>query len=202
MSKPNYRKIYAMKAEREGRIKAICPDIPRESGIYVFYRIDDVGLKRCYCGQAVNLLERCASHLGEYNHLGLSLKKHGFYSEKNPEGWHLIYKCCPKEKLDENEKLTIRAYADKGYQLYNVSLGGQGINRDSGQICEKKPSKGYRDGILQGKKALSRDLSYIADKYLIIDLKDEYKGKKVPERQFEKFKELMNEDSYKESGEE
>ena len=83
-----------------------------------------------------------------------------------------------------------------------MSVGGQGSERDSGTIGERKPPKGYRDGLLQGKRVLARDLSHISEKYLKIELKDEYKCKKVPERQFEKFMELMNEDSYKESDEE
>ena len=78
MSKPNYKQIYAMKSERESRIKKLCPNIPYSSGIYVFWRIDEAGIRRAYCGQAVKLCERCASHLAEYDHIALSLKKHGF----------------------------------------------------------------------------------------------------------------------------
>ena len=42
----NYRKIYAMKAEREKRIKSICPGIPYSSGIYAFHRTDEAGTPR------------------------------------------------------------------------------------------------------------------------------------------------------------
>lgn len=68
--KSNMRKVYAMKSERERRIKSICPDIPYRSGIYVFYRDDDTGLRMAYYGQAASLCERCASYLAEYDHLG------------------------------------------------------------------------------------------------------------------------------------
>lgn len=193
--KPNYKQIYAKKAEREGRIKKICPDIPHSSGIYVFYRDDETGLHMAYCGQAVSLCERCASHLAEYDHIGLSLKKRGFYSENNPYGWKLIFKTCPKKDLDENEKLTIKQFANKGYQLYNVSSGGQGKGRT--QIGEYRPQKGYRDGILQGKRTLARELSSIISKHLTVRLKDEKQGNKVSEKQFEKFNQLLDENTYK-----
>ena len=87
MSKQNYRQIYAKKAARENRIKSICPNIPNASGIYAFHRVDEAGIKRSYVGQALHLCERCASHLGEYDHIALSLKKHGFYNDDNPYGW-------------------------------------------------------------------------------------------------------------------
>ena len=80
-----------------------------------------------------------------------------------------------------------------GYQLRNVSLGGQGENRSSGQIGERKPSKGYRDGIQQGRKNLARELANIADKHLVIALKPEKQNNAVSQRQFAKFKELLYE---------
>lgn len=194
MGKPNYKQIYAMKAEREGRIKKICPDIPYSSGIYVFYRDDETGLHMAYCGQAVSLCERCASHLAEYDHIGLSLKKRGFYSADNPYGWKLIFKTCPKKDLDENEKLTIKQFANKGYQLYNVSSGGQGKGRT--QIGEYQPQKGYRDGILQGKKTLAKELSSIIDKHLVVKIKEGKQDNKVSQKQFEKFNQLLDENNY------
>ena len=113
------RVVYARQKAREEVILRFCPEAPTESGIYVFYRDDASELKFCYVGQAVNLLKRMAEHLGEYDHIGLSLKKRGFYREDNPFGWKIVFKPCPKENLDENEKLTIKSFAEKGYQLYN-----------------------------------------------------------------------------------
>lgn len=188
------RKVYAMKAEREKRIKSICPDIPYRSGIYVFYRDDETGLHMAYCGQAVRLCERCASHLAEYDHIGLSLKKRGFYSEDNPYGWKLMYKECGREDLDKNEQLTILHFASKGFQLYNKTSGSQGS--DKSQIAEYKPAKGYRDGLNQGRKNLARELSHIIDTHLIVALKPEKVGNKVSQRAFEKFKELIDERNY------
>ena len=66
-------------------------------------------------------------------------------------------------------------------------------------INATKPSKGYRDGLVQGKKNLARELSSIAEKHLKIEIREDKKNNKVPQKQFEKFMELMNEDSYKES---
>lgn len=195
--KPNYKQIYAKKEERERRIKNICPNIPYSSGIYVFYRDDETGLHMAYCGQAVSLCERCASHLAEYDHIGLSLKKRGFYSKDNPYGWKLIYKTCPKEDLDENERLTIKHFANKGYQLYNVSSGGQGKGRT--QIGECRPEKGYRDGIRQGKISLARELSQIIDKHLVISIQPGKENNKISIRALEKFKALINENNYKEN---
>ena len=64
MAEQNFRKIYAMKAEREKRIKSICPDIPYSSGIYAFYRTDEAGIRRSYVGQAVKqpISKRLADH--------------------------------------------------------------------------------------------------------------------------------------------
>lgn len=187
--KPNYRQIYAMKAERENRIKSICPGIPRSSGIYVFYRIDEAGIRRAYCGQAVNLLERCASHLAEYDHIALSLKKHGFYSKDKPYGWKLSFNTFPRAELDEREVETIKSYADSGYQMYNVTAGSQ----SKGKFVSDnyKQPKTYREGIQAGKKALARELSEIIEKHLIIGLKPEKQNNKISQRALEKFNELL-----------
>ena len=197
MTEQNFRKIYAMKAEREKRIKEICPGIPSTSGIYVFFRTDEAGIRRAYLGQAVNLCERCASHLAEYDHIALSLKKHGFYKEGNPHGWKLAFKTYHKEELDEQEVAHIKSFADDGFQMYNITAGCQSAGKlVTGQY---KPPKTYRQGIQAGKLSLARELSSIAEKHLKIEIREDKKNNKVSQRQFEKFKYLMNEDSYKES---
>lgn len=186
-----------MKAERESRIKKVCPDIPYSSGIYVFYRDDDTGLRMAYCGQAISLCERCAAHLSEYDHIGLSLKKRGFYSVDNPYGWKLTFRECKKEDLDKNERLTILQFANNGFQLYNKTSGGQGEGKE--KINEFRPQKGYRDGIKQGKKSLARELSHIIDKHLTVAIKPEKAGNKVSQKAFEKFNGLLDERSYDET---
>ena len=191
----DFRKVFAMKAEREKRIKKICPDIPDSSGIYVFYRIDEAGIRRAYCGQAVNLLERCASHLGEYDHIALSLKKHGFYSNENPYGWKVASVQTNKSDLDEMEQHYIKQFANAGYQLRNKTSGSQGVGKK--QIDEYRPAKGYRDGVQQGKISLARDLKHIIDKHLTVELKPEKQGNKVSMKALEKFNALLDENNYK-----
>ena len=193
----NYRQVYAMKHKREEQIKGICPGITNASGIYAFYRVDENGIKRSYVGQAKHLCERCASHLAEYDHIALSLKRHKFYSKDNPYGWRLAYKECSEAELDTKEIETIKAFSDKGFQLYNVSLGGQGANHASGTMSAVKPQKGYRDGIKQGYKNASRDVAALFDKHL------DYKPKSDPPnhhqlRAMEKFKEFL--EYHKEKG--
>ena len=52
MSKPNFKQIYARKAECERRIKEVCPKATHESGIYCFTRVDEDGFKFAYVGLA------------------------------------------------------------------------------------------------------------------------------------------------------
>lgn len=192
MAKPNYRKVYAMKAEREKRIKKICPDIPHSSGIYAFHRTDEAGIRRSYVGQAVDLCERCASHLGEYDHIALSLKKHGFYSEDNPYGWKLAFNKCSKDELDDKEVATIKSFADDGFQMYNITAGSQ----SKGKLVtgEYKQPKTYREGIQAGKKSLAKELSHIIDKHLVVSIRPEKAHNKVSIKAFEKFNELLGVD--------
>jgi hypothetical protein len=193
MGKPNYRQIYAIEKKNRERLLKLNPELNDKSGIYFFLRTDENGFKFAYIGQAVNVIQRCCGHLTGYQqHIDLSIHKHGLYDiEKNPYGWHLEFLNFPKEQLDEKEKFYIKKYADAGFQLRNVSLGGQGENRSNGQIGEQKTSKGYRDGIDQGRKNLARELSSIIDKHLIVSLKPEKANNKVSQKQFEKFKELL-----------
>lgn len=185
----DFRKVFAMKAEREKKIKKICPDIPNSSGIYVFCRIDEAGIRRAYCGQAVNLLERCASHLGEYDHIALSLKKHGFYSNENPYGWKLDYRTYPKSELDDKEVKTIKSFADNGFQMYNVTAGSQGKGKQvTGQY---KQPKTYSQGVQQGRKNMARELSSIAEKHLKIEIRENKKHNKISQKQYEKFMDLL-----------
>lgn len=194
--KPNYKQIYAMKAERENRIKKICPDIPYSSGIYIFFRTDEAGIRRSYVGQAVSLCERCASHLAEYDHIALSLKKHGFFREDNPYGWKLAFMTCQKNELDEKEVATIKRYADMGFQMYNVTAGSQSKGKlITGQY---KPPKTYHQGIQAGKKSLAKQLSDIREKHLTVTIREDKQGNKVSVRALEKFNSLLDENIYKE----
>lgn len=187
----DYKRIYAMKAEREKRIKAICPKISNSSGIYVFWRKDESEILRGYCGQALHLLERCGSHLAEYDHIALSLKKHKFYSNDNPCGWRLWFMTCEQSELDEKEVEMIKKCADSGMQMYNITAGSQGKGKQvTGQY---KQPKTYTQGIHQGRINMARELSHIIEKHLVVAIRDDKQGNKVSEKQFEKFKELLKE---------
>ena len=187
-NKLNYKQIFAIKALREKKIQEICPNINNEPGIYFFFRVDDIGVKHGYLGQALRCKERCAAHLGEYDHIALSLKKHGFYSEENPYGYKLIFKNCPKEKLDENEIASIKFYADNGFQMLNASAGGQGKGRK--QLNEYKQPKTYTEGKEAEKKRISKELAHLFDLHLDVTTK-----KNPPtvnqQKALDKFNELL-----------
>ena len=196
----NIAKVKDIEKQNKERLLKVNPKLNERSGIYFLLRTDENGFRFAYIGQAVKILTRLASHMTGYEqHIDLSLRKHKLYDEqKNPHGWRVEFLNFPISELDEKEKYYIKLYADKGYQLRNVSLGGQGENRASGSIGERKAPKGYMQGIQQGKKVLARELSNIAEKHLKIEIREDKKNNKVSQKQFEKFKELMNEDSYKE----
>ena len=192
----NMRQIYAIKSKNEKRILDVCPDMKRKSGIYFYTRTDENGISYFYIGQSVDCLERSISHLTGYQHIDLSIKKRGFYSEKNPYGWKLNVMYYPKDKLDEMEQYWILEYTKRGYQCrYNKTAGGQGEGKE--KINEFKPSKGYRDGIQQGRKNLARELSHIIEKHLVVTIREDKQGNKVSQKQLDKFMELINADSYK-----
>lgn len=190
----NYRQVYAIEKKNKERLLKVNSKLNDKSGIYFLLREDENGFKFAYIGQAVHVISRLASHLSGYQqHIDLSIRSHGLYdAEKNPYGWRVEFMNLPASQLDEAEKKYIRLYADKGYQLRNVSLGGQGENRASGSIGERKASKGYMQGIQQGKKVLARELSNIAEKHLKIEIRDDKKHNKVSQKQYEKFMELMH----------
>lgn len=192
------RQAKAIESENRKRLLKINPKLNDRSGIYFLLREDENGFKFAYVGQAKSVLQRLASHLVGYEqHIDLSIRKHKLYSEDNPYGWRVEFLNFPESQLDEKEKYYIKLYADNGYQLRNVSLGGQGENRASGSIGERKAPKGYLQGVQQGKKVLARELSSIAEKHLIIRLKPEKEHNKVSQKQFEKFNKLLDENTYR-----
>jgi hypothetical protein len=191
----NYQNIARAKAieqENKKRLLKLNPKLNDKSGIYFLLREDENGFKFAYVGQAKSVLQRLASHLVGYEqHIDLSLRKHKLYSEDNPYGWRVEFLNFPESQLDEKEKYYIKLYADNGYQLRNVSIGGQGGNRDSGSIGERKAPKGYLQGIQQGRKVLARELSNIAEKHLKIELRADKANNKVSQKQYEKFMDLL-----------
>lgn len=195
MNYQNIARAKAIEQENKKRLLKLNPKLNDRSGIYFLLREDENGFKYAYIGQAVHTLSRLASHLVGYEqHIDLSLKRHKLYDkEKKPYGWRVEFLNFPESQLDEKEKYYIKLYADKGYQLRNVSLGGQGENRASGLIGERKAPKGYMQGIQQGKKVLARELSSIAEKHLKIELRADKANNKVSQKQYEKFMDILKE---------
>lgn len=191
----NIKRAKAIERANKERLLKANPSLNDESGIYFLIRTDEYGFKYAYIGQArTSILQRLTSHLSGYEqHIDLSLKKHKLYSEDNPYGWKVEFLNFPPDELDEKEKFYIKKYAGAGYQLRNISIGGQGSNRDSGQIGERKPPKGYRQGIEQGKKNLARELKHIIDTHLSVKLKPEKEHSKVSMKSLQKFWELLGE---------
>lgn len=192
MNYQNIARAKAIEQENKKRLLKLNPKLNDKSGIYFLLREDENGFKFAYVGQAKSVLQRLASHLVGYEqHIDLSLRKHKLYSEDNPYGWRVEFINFPESQLDEKEKYYIKLYADNGYQLRNVSIGGQGGNRDSGSIGERKAPKGYLQGIQQGRKNLARELSNIAEKHLKIEIRADKANNKVSQKQYEKFMDLL-----------
>lgn len=187
---PNYRQIMAIKKANEDKIRKACPIVTEDSGIYLFWRIDEDGFKFAYVGQAKNLLKRLAEHLSGYQHIDLSIKKHKLYNEEtNPYGYHVEIIChCPENELDGREQYWIKHYADQGYQLRNATTGSQGAGKRA--LGDGASPKGYRDGLAQGRKNTQKEIAALFDKYLTYGIKG--KPGKLKEKAYEKFTEFLN----------
>ena len=179
------RQVKAIEAKNKQRLLSANPELDEESGIYFLTRTDENGFKYAYIGQAKHILTRLAQHLSGYQHIDLSLKKHGLYSEDNVNGWRVGFMNYPVESLDSWEQFWIKRYADNGYQLRNKTSGAQGEGKT--QIDEYRPAKGYRDGLEQGKKNLAKELMHIIDKHLKVELKPEKVNNKTSKKAFDKF---------------
>ena len=190
----NLKKAKSIEYANKKRLLKVNPNLDEKSGIYFLTRTDEDGINYAYIGQAKHIITRLAQHLVGYQHIDLSLKKHGLYSEYNALGWKVGFIHFPEEKLDEMEQFYIKKYAQVGYQLRNKTSGSQGAGKK--QIDEYRPQKGYYDGLKQGKKVLARELTNIIDKHLKISLKEGKENNKVSIKAFDKFNDLLNEDNY------
>ena len=193
----NFRRAKAIEAKNKKRILEVNTHVDEGSGIYFLTRTDDDGIRYAYIGQAKHLLTRLAQHLSGYQHIDLSIKNHGLYAADNITGWKVGFLHYQEDKLDEMEQKYIRQYAQAGYQLRNKTAGGQGEGKK--QIDEYRPAKGYRDGIEQGKRMLARELLSIAEKHLKIDLREDKRGNKISQKQYEKFMALIHAEGNDES---
>lgn len=190
----NIAKVKAIERKNEQKLLAVNPKLDNGSGIYFLTRVDsETGIKFSYVGQAVKIKQRMLSHMTGYQHIDLSIRKHGLFSEDNPDGWNINFMHFPISELDEKERYYITLYAKNGYQSRNKDTGGGAGKQELG---ERKPPKGYRDGVQFGKLSLARELKSIIDKHLTVRLKEEKQGNKVSKKQLEKFNQLLDEKNY------
>ena len=183
----NYRQIKAIEQKNKERILKMHPNVPDTSGIYIFFRKEN-GFKYAYVGQAKHLLTRLAQHLSGYQHIDLSIKKHGLVSETNPCGWDFVFKDCPLEELDAQEQEYIKVMANKGYQLRNKTSGSQGEGKRG--LDDQKSPKGYHDGVAQGYKNAQKFVANLFNKHLNYSKKSD-KPNKNQEKALEKFKDFI-----------
>ena len=194
----NNKQRYAiLKKNKEQWLKYY--SIKDESGIYILTRYDlDNGFKFAYVGQAKKVLTRLAEHLIGYQHIDLSLKKHGIGSAFTREN---KWKCekvipCAVSELNNMEQEWIRKCHELGYQLYNHTTGSQGQGKQA--LGEQKPAKGYYDGIKQGRKKAIDEINYRLNKgdiRLVID-----NPNKIKEKHLAKLIEILGVDYGKTDG--
>lgn len=163
-----------------------------KSGIYIYERTDERGIRYFYVGQAVNIFERQIGHWnGWKQRIDVSLKKRKFKNENNPYGWTFrILEYCDKDKLDERESFYIEANMQEGKQTYNRTFGSQGEGKVSMDM-ERKPAKGYYDGKRQGNADCRKKVKEYFDKYLDPVIKG--MPNKIKERKLEEFKNFIGE---------
>jgi hypothetical protein len=188
----NYRQIKAIEQKNKEKLISHFGNIPNTSGIYVLRRFDN-GFKYAYIGQAKHLLTRLAQHLSGFQHIDISLKKHGLYSEENKTGWDITAFELNENLLDGHEQYYIKLYAGWGYQLYNHTTGSQGAGKKA--LGDPKERKGYNQGLHNGYIKAIKEVRNYFDKYLDFVIKG--KTNKTKERKFEEFKRWVYEETNK-----
>ena len=162
----NYKQIYAIKKANQNRILAVNSKVPERSGIYILTRFDE-NFKYAYIGQAKSLLERLAGHLtGFKQHIDLSIKKHGLFSNENLTGWDINFIECPANELNEKEQEYILKYG-KTHQLRNKTTGSQGVGKKSIETTERK---GYNQGLANGYKKAQKEIAKLFEKNLKVEM--------------------------------
>jgi hypothetical protein len=125
-----------------------------------------------------------------FQHIDLSIKKHGLWREDNPHGWRVRVRYFDKTELDEMEQKYIKAYADKGYQLRNATSGSQGEGKRD--IADNQ-TKGYLEGLHNGYKKAQKEIAHLFDLHLECRAKKE-PPTKLQLKALEKFNEFIGRD--------
>jgi hypothetical protein len=184
--KNNISQRFVIQRKNKQRLLNLFPFLTDSSGIYILTR-EENGFKYAYVGQAKHILTRLADHLVGYQHIDLSLKNHGFYSENNETGWNVWCKTFKQEELNDKEQFYIKYMADKGYQLRNKTTGSQGVGK--ADIAENI-TKGYQKGIHQGYTNARKFVSNLFDKNLKVEIQGNDGERK--QRALEKFNDFIN----------
>lgn len=182
----NYKRLYAIEQKNKERLLKICPKLNEKSGIYILTR-EENDFKYAYIGQAKHILTRLSQHLTGYQHIDLSIKKHGLYNSENLTGWKIDFFNCGEIKLDEKEQEYILHYARNGYQLRNKTSGSQSNGKFG--IADNKPSKTYRDGLRRGYLNARKDVAKLFDINLVFTYRGEINKNK--EKALQKFREFL-----------
>lgn len=172
---------FAIKDKKKKQLASAYPDLKAQSGIYMFYRIV------AYIGKSAEkdgILGRCASHCVEHQqHIDNSIHSRKLSCEGGQ--WFikpLIY-CSPSE-VDKYEREFIEKY-NGVYQLLNKESGGTDGKE---LIAERKEPKGYKRGVVYGRKKQLDEIRNFFEKYLNFFPKNQ---NKVTLRKYEEFKELI-----------
>lgn len=190
MDYKQYRQIKAIEQKNKEKWLQVNPTLTDDSGIYILTRKDENDIRYAYIGQAKHILTRLAQHLAGYQHIDLSLRKHGLYTDDNVNGWTVSVELCGIDDLDAMEKYLIKRYAD-GYQLRNKTAGGQGDGKTA--IADQKPSKGYYDGKAQGYEDARKFIAKLFESNLVAIINGKETVNKV--KALEKFKAFIREDN-------
>ena len=184
----NFKKIKAIEQANKKKILALNPTLSETSGIYIFTRQEN-GFRYAYVGQAKHLLSRVGQHLSGYQHIDLSIKRHGLWNAlDNPCGWRVVIRECPENELDEKEQYYIQYCANQGFQLYNHTTGSQGKGKRG--LGDQKTPRGYHDGLRQGYLNARKEVAHLFEKHLNYSQKSD-KPNKHQEKALEKFKEFL-----------
>jgi hypothetical protein len=122
-----------------------------------------------------------------YQHIDLSIKKHGFWSEENQTGYKVHFFEFPESQLNDMEQKYIKQYANAGYQLKNSTTGSQGKGKKG--LENGRPARGYFDGKEAGYLMARREVAHWFSLHLAVSMK---KPTKNAEKAYKKFLEFID----------
>lgn len=195
--KLNNKQRWAIYNQYKKEVKEHCPEINNDSGIYCFFRKTEEGNTAVYVGQAKDLWQRAISHMmGRKQHIDKSLYKRKWYSNQNPYGWKLaVIGKYSLDLLDRAEQNHIKDLQRRGYELYNVTGGGQFDKSEDINERHEVKLKSYKNGKSIAEKKIKAQVRNYFDKYLDFVIKG--KTNKTKERKFEEFKRWVYEETSK-----